>query len=78
MFLRVECGYDSDMTLTARRSIDERTIVHFADNSIEKIRAYVDSGEGLDRAGGFAAQVGVPSLIAMGLTWGIGSRWVTD
>lgn len=38
------------------RSIDERTIVHFADNSHKIIEAYVDSGEGLDRAGGFAAQ----------------------
>jgi len=56
------------MALTTRRSIDERTIVHFADSSIEKIRAYVDSGEGLDRAGGFAAQVGISSLLVMGLT----------
>lgn len=38
------------------RSIDERTIVHFADNPHKVIQAYVDSGEGLDRAGGFAAQ----------------------
>lgn len=75
----MESGYDSDMTLTTRRSIDERTIVHFADSSIEKIRAYVDSGEGLDRAGGFAAQVGNPSiLIIIGLTQGIGPWRVTD
>ena len=39
------------------RSIDERTIVHFADNPKELIEAYVESGEGLDRAGGFAVQV---------------------
>jgi septum formation protein len=38
------------------RSIDERTIVHFAQNKAEVLQAYVDSGEGLDRAGGFAAQ----------------------
>jgi predicted house-cleaning NTP pyrophosphatase (Maf/HAM1 superfamily) len=39
------------------RSIDERTVVHFADNSERKLKAYVDNGEGLDRAGGFAIQV---------------------
>jgi Maf-like protein len=56
-------GCDTDMTpTTCSRSIDERTIVHFADNNIEKIRAYVDSGEGIDKAGGFAAQVGIPFL----------------
>ena len=38
------------------RSIDERTIVHFANNSEEVLTAYVDNGEGIDRAGGFAAQ----------------------
>lgn len=62
----------------ARRSIDERTIVHFADSSVEKIRAYVDSGEGLDRAGGFAIQVSIVLLIGMGLSCGTGSRRVTD
>jgi len=31
-------------------------IVHFADNDKKKIQAYVESGEGLDRAGGFAIQ----------------------
>ena len=40
-----------------RRSIDERTLVHFADHEQSVIKAYVDSGEGLDRAGGFAIQV---------------------
>lgn len=44
--------------LTAsRRSIDERTLVYFADNPEHLIQAYVDSGEGIDRAGGFAIQV---------------------
>ncbi|PCH42688.1 Maf-like protein [Wolfiporia cocos MD-104 SS10] len=38
------------------KSIEERTLVHFADNSQELLQAYVDSGEGLDRAGGFAVQ----------------------
>ncbi|KAI0703845.1 Maf/Ham1 [Cytidiella melzeri] len=38
------------------RSIDERTLVYFADNSRELLEAYVESGEGIDRAGGFAIQ----------------------
>ncbi|CAG7852633.1 SubName: Full=Related to septum formation maf {ECO:0000313/EMBL:CCA73844.1} [Serendipita indica DSM 11827] len=38
------------------KSMDERTIVHFADNSKQRLKAYVESGEGLDRAGGFAIQ----------------------
>ena len=42
---------------TCPRSIDERTLVYFADNSKELLEAYVDSGEGIDRAGGFAIQV---------------------
>ncbi|KZT40005.1 Maf/Ham1 [Sistotremastrum suecicum HHB10207 ss-3] len=40
----------------AIKSLDERTLVHFADNSRELLEAYADSGEGLDRAGGFAIQ----------------------
>jgi septum formation protein len=39
------------------RSIDERTLVHFADSPAYLLEAYADSGEGLDRAGGFAIQV---------------------
>jgi len=39
------------------RSIDERTLVYFADNPFHVLKAYVDSQEGLDRAGGFAVQV---------------------
>ena len=39
------------------RSIDERTLVYFADNSPELLNAYAESGEGIDRAGGFAIQV---------------------
>jgi septum formation protein len=31
--------------------------VYFSDNATSLLKAYVDSGEGLDRAGGFAAQV---------------------
>ncbi|KAJ7069065.1 Maf/Ham1 [Mycena belliarum] len=38
------------------KSIDERSLVYFADNSRELIEAYVESGEGLALAGGFAIQ----------------------
>ncbi|THH31225.1 hypothetical protein EUX98_g2990 [Antrodiella citrinella] len=38
------------------KSIDERTLVYFADNSEHLLRAYVESKEGVDRAGGFAIQ----------------------
>ncbi|KAH7099027.1 Maf/Ham1 [Auriculariales sp. MPI-PUGE-AT-0066] len=38
------------------KSMEERTLVHFANNSKELIEAYVQSGEGIDRAGGFAVQ----------------------
>ncbi|PSS34034.1 hypothetical protein EW026_g1045 [Hermanssonia centrifuga] len=38
------------------KSIDERTLVYFADNSQQLVEAYVESEEGLDRAGGFAVQ----------------------
>ena len=31
--------------------------MHFADNPKELLEAYAESGEGIDRAGGFAAQV---------------------
>lgn len=39
------------------RCIDERTLVYFADNEPHVIEAYVENGEGIDRAGGFAIQV---------------------
>jgi len=38
------------------RSIEERTLVHFSDNPKHVIEAYVESQEGIDRAGGFAIQ----------------------
>lgn len=38
------------------KSLDERTLVHFADNPKELLEAYAESGEGIDRAGGFAVQ----------------------
>ncbi|CAE6399479.1 unnamed protein product [Rhizoctonia solani] len=40
----------------AIKSMDDRCIVHFHDSSISILEAYVDSGEGIDRAGGFALQ----------------------
>jgi Maf-like protein len=42
------------------RSIDERTLVYFADNPQHLVEAYVDSGEGLDCAGGFNVAVRNP------------------
>lgn len=44
------------------KSIDERTLVYFADNPEHVLKAYVDSKEGIDRAGGFAVQ-GLGSLL---------------
>ncbi|KAF8622791.1 hypothetical protein AX15_006721 [Amanita polypyramis BW_CC] len=44
------------------RSLDERTLVYFADNPRQLIEAYIESGEGIDRAGGFAIQ-GLGSLL---------------
>ncbi|RPD67830.1 Maf/Ham1 [Lentinus tigrinus ALCF2SS1-7] len=38
------------------KSIEERTKVYFAQNEESLLKAYVESGEGLDRAGGFAIQ----------------------
>jgi len=38
------------------KTLDERTTVYFADNPPHLLEAYADSGEGLDRAGGFAIQ----------------------
>jgi septum formation protein len=38
-------------------SLEERSLVYFPDNAPNLLRAYVDSGEGIDRAGGFAVQV---------------------
>jgi len=39
------------------RSIDERSLVYFADNPRELLEAYVECGEGLTGAGGFVIQV---------------------
>ncbi|KAI0750164.1 Maf/Ham1 [Daedaleopsis nitida] len=38
------------------KSIEERTLVHFAQNEKSLLKAYVENGEGFDRAGGFAIQ----------------------
>jgi len=37
--------------------MEERTLVHFSENPVHILEAYADSGEGVDRAGGFAIQV---------------------
>jgi len=36
--------------------MDDRTLVYFANNEHHIIEAYAESGEGIDRAGGFAVQ----------------------
>jgi predicted house-cleaning NTP pyrophosphatase (Maf/HAM1 superfamily) len=46
------------------RQLDERTLVYFVDNSLNILQAYVDNGEGFDRAGGFAVQVRVESTVS--------------
>lgn len=48
------------------RSLSERTVVRFATNPGTLLQAYVDSGEGLDRAGGFAIQ-GKASFLIRGI-----------
>lgn len=48
------------------RSLSERTVVRFAENPHPLLQAYVDSGEGLDRAGGFAIQ-GKASILIRGI-----------
>nr|GAT60334.1 Maf/Ham1-domain-containing protein [Mycena chlorophos] len=40
----------------ATKSIDERSLVYFADSPRELLEAYVESGEGMGLAGGFAIQ----------------------
>ena len=44
-------------TYALGRSIDERSLVYFSDNPHHLLEAYVENGEGIDRAGGFAIQV---------------------
>lgn len=46
------------------RSLSEKTVVRFAENPAPILQAYVDSGEGLDRAGGFAIQGKASVLIS--------------
>ncbi|QRV74947.1 N-acetylserotonin O-methyltransferase-like protein [Ceratobasidium sp. AG-Ba] len=40
----------------AVKSMDDRTTLTFHDSPLPNLEAYVDSGEGIDRAGGFALQ----------------------
>lgn len=39
--------------------------MHFSENPISLLEAYVDNGEGIDRAGGFAAQVSVSQKVIL-------------
>lgn len=56
--------------------MDDRTLVYFANNPDYILEAYANSGEGIDRAGGFAAQVRF-WLSLSGYTWLTESRvWV--
>lgn len=48
------------------RTVCEKTKVHFADMPADVLKAYVDCGEGLDRAGGFAIQ-GRGALLIRGI-----------
>ena len=52
----------ADLARCWNRSIEERTLVYFAENEEALLRAYVENGEGRDRAGGFAIQVRPPPL----------------
>uniref|UniRef100_A0A0W0EV73 Putative Maf/Ham1 n=1 Tax=Moniliophthora roreri TaxID=221103 RepID=A0A0W0EV73_MONRR len=51
----------------AIRSIDERSLVYFADNPTHLLKAYADCGEGVDRAGGFAIQASSPFILGVHL-----------
>ncbi|KAF8557114.1 Maf/Ham1 [Imleria badia] len=46
----------------ATREMDERTLVYFVDSPLHILKAYVENGEGFDRAGGFAVQ-GLGSIL---------------
>ncbi|KAG9089649.1 hypothetical protein FRC07_012282 [Ceratobasidium sp. 392] len=48
----------------AVKSLDDRTTLTFYDSPLPVLEAYVDSGEGIDRAGGFALQQRGAHLIA--------------
>lgn len=48
------------------RSISISTLVHFHDNPLDVLTAYIDHGEGHDRAGGFAAQ-GLGGVLVRGI-----------
>ncbi|KAJ3525939.1 hypothetical protein NM688_g8327 [Phlebia brevispora] len=49
------------------KSIEERTLVYFADNPRHMLEAYAENGEGLDRAGGFAVQKTLKICLAQGV-----------
>ncbi|CAE7170485.1 unnamed protein product [Rhizoctonia solani] len=69
----------------AIKSMDDRCTVHFHDSSISNLEAYVDSEEGIDRAGGFALQERGAHLVskvegdfynAMGFPGSAFFRWI--
>jgi predicted house-cleaning NTP pyrophosphatase (Maf/HAM1 superfamily) len=76
---KIQCVYSASVTRVIDcplfRSFEERTTVQFADNSTRKLQAYVDSGEGVDRAGGFAIQVGDISLLDYLIHSSISGAW---
>jgi len=47
-------------------SMDDRSLVTFSDNPVSLLDAYADSGEGIDRAGGFAVQ-GLGGMLIRGI-----------
>ncbi|KAG6901957.1 hypothetical protein C0995_006186 [Termitomyces sp. Mi166 len=50
------CEVVTGVVIGKSRFMDERTLVYFSDNPRHVVEAYVENGEGLDRAGGFAIQ----------------------
>ncbi|KIO21341.1 hypothetical protein M407DRAFT_218896 [Tulasnella calospora MUT 4182] len=55
----------------AIKLMDERSVVYFAPNPVSLLEAYVDEGEGLDRAGDFTLQGLGKYLFAMSMEIGI-------
>jgi len=45
--------------------MDERTLVYMSDNPKHVVESYVDSGEGLDCAGGFNIAVGIVQTLLL-------------
>jgi predicted house-cleaning NTP pyrophosphatase (Maf/HAM1 superfamily) len=55
----------------ALRSLVSTTLLRFADSPVEVLKAYAATGEGLDKAGGFALQgQGMPLVKSIEGEWG--------